>query len=151
MFLALLKDVVTARKIGFATLTDLDDIDDDFGHAIRSRNSRLQEQSDNAVGKTALNTVRALPDNIRHDFLNFLKSDTINARHLFLAKVLPWMSQNLKRKRSDEPLEPKSQASQTKGPMESGSNQNARGSVPIATYETPEEVHALQRKRSANR
>ncbi|KKZ62366.1 hypothetical protein EMCG_03233 [[Emmonsia] crescens] len=105
-FLALLKDVVTARKIGFATPTDLDGIDMDFGHAIRSRNSQLREQSDSAVSKIALATVRLLPDNIRHDFLNFIKSDSINARHRFLVKVLPWMSQNLKRKRSDELDEP---------------------------------------------
>jgi hypothetical protein len=101
-FLAVIKDVVTARKIEFATSTDLDGIDMDFGHATRSRNAQLREQSDSAVSEIFLDTVRFLPEELRHDFLNFLKSDSVNARNQFLATVLPWMSRNLKRKRSEE-------------------------------------------------
>ncbi|KAK2810616.1 hypothetical protein FQN50_002873 [Emmonsiellopsis sp. PD_5] len=101
-FLVTLKNTVTARKVEWATPTDLQAIDVDFGRAALTLTEGLEKEAKRAVSAVALDTVRLLPDEVKLDFLNFLKSDSVNARHRFLARVLPCMTRSLKRKRLDD-------------------------------------------------
>ncbi|KAK2752175.1 hypothetical protein FQN55_008065 [Onygenales sp. PD_40] len=101
-FLVALKNAVTARKVEWATPTDLQAIDVDFGLAALTQTEELKREAKRAVSAVALDTVRLLPDEVKIDFLNFLKSDSVNARHRFLARVLPCMTRSLKRKRLDD-------------------------------------------------
>ncbi|KKZ68762.1 hypothetical protein EMCG_05629 [[Emmonsia] crescens] len=146
-FLSILKDVVAARKSMLVMPTDVNEIDVDFEGAIQTRNSQLQEQADRAVASIYVDTVRLLPDNLRHYFLNFLKSDSINDRLLFLTNVLTWMTGKLKRKRSDDSDEGVYEEQKQQRLKKIHTNQRE---TRIRNIQNPRRSKRLAAKRSAN-